>query len=138
MTRKITVLVEKQPGEKNYSATMQDDIPGVGILGFGKDPKSAIDDFYIAIDDVRSVKKEMGEDLPEFECSFIFDLPSYFAYNGFLNVNAVARHMGINESLMRAYALGLKRPRKQRLEQIKDTIRQIGLELASPAICTEL
>ena len=46
-----------------------------------------------------------------------------------LNVSAIARRMGISQSLMAQYISGKKRASQSRLDLIYDTIRSIGQEL---------
>ncbi len=46
-----------------------------------------------------------------------------------LNVSAIARRMGISQSLMAQYISGKKRPSKARMELIYDTVHAIGKEL---------
>lgn len=48
-----------------------------------------------------------------------------------INASAVARRLGISQSLLAQYISGAKNPSKQRMEHIKSTIRQIGSELAA-------
>ena len=48
-----------------------------------------------------------------------------------LNMSAVARRMGIQQSLLAAYASGTKKPSAERADKILATIRQIGQELAA-------
>ena len=47
-----------------------------------------------------------------------------------LNASAVARRMGISQSLFAQYISGVKKPSKKRLESIYCTIRAIGKELS--------
>ena len=48
-----------------------------------------------------------------------------------LNVSEVARTIGINKSLLSRYIYGIKKPSRQRTDQIISTIRQLGREMAS-------
>lgn len=48
-----------------------------------------------------------------------------------LNASAVARRMGISQSLFAQYISGAKKPSKARLEEIYATLRTIGQELAA-------
>lgn len=48
-----------------------------------------------------------------------------------LNMSAVARRLGIQQSLLAAYANGTKKPSKEREEQILCGIREIGRELSN-------
>ena len=46
-----------------------------------------------------------------------------------LNVSALARRMGISQSLMAQYISGKKKPSENRLAMILETIREVGKEL---------
>lgn len=59
------------------------------------------------------------------------DLYKFFMSHPELNVSAVARRMGISQSLMAQYISGKKNPSNERLSLILDTIHRIGLELIS-------
>lgn len=51
-----------------------------------------------------------------------------------LNMSAVARRMGIQQSLLAAYANGTKKPSLKRAEMIVETIRTIGQELEAVSL----
>ncbi|MDR1381337.1 MAG: DUF2442 domain-containing protein [Tannerella sp.] len=76
---------------------------------------------------------EIDEDI-SFE-SFFYDNPEpvgisrLFLIHPELNVSAVARRMGIRQSLMAAYVRGTKKPSADRENEIKNAVRQIGAEL---------
>ena len=57
------------------------------------------------------------------------ELYKFFMSHPELNVSAVARRMGISQSLMAQYISGKKNPSSERLDLIIDTIHRIGLEL---------
>ena len=48
-----------------------------------------------------------------------------------LNAAAIARRLGMSQSLFAQYVSGTKKPSKKRLEEIVETIRAIGRELIS-------
>ena len=48
-----------------------------------------------------------------------------------LNASAVARRLGIQQSLLAHYIWGLKKPSAERDQKILDTIREIGCELSA-------
>lgn len=81
--------------------------------------------------------KELDEDL-SFEGFFqekksnpLYDL---FMAHPELNASAVARRLGLSQSLFAQYVSGAKKPSKQRFDEIIETIRAIGRELiAIPA-----
>ena len=72
--------------------------------------------------------------------SFLYDDPEpagisrLFLTHPELNASAVARRMGIQQSLLAAYIRGTKKPSKERENEILATVRQIGNELAAISI----
>ena len=48
-----------------------------------------------------------------------------------LNASAVARRLGIQQSLLAQYIRGLKKPSAEREQKILETIREIGCELSA-------
>ena len=76
--------------------------------------------------------EELDEDL-SFECFFrpkthneLYDL---FMAHPEINASAVARRLGIAQSLLAQYISGTKKPSAERLELIKSELRHIGHEL---------
>ena len=59
------------------------------------------------------------------------DLYRIFISHPELNASAVARRMGISQSLFAQYISGVKTPSKSRLAEIYSTLRKIGEELLS-------
>lgn len=77
---------------------------------------------------------DIDEDL-SFE-GFFAEKPSNPLYKLFmshpeLNASSVARRMGISQSLFAQYVSGIKKPSKERLDAIFETIRSVGRELAA-------
>ncbi|MBR0531924.1 MAG: DUF2442 domain-containing protein [Bacteroidales bacterium] len=66
------------------------------------------------------------------------DLRELFMSHPELNASAVARRMGISQSLFAQYISGTKKPSEKRLEEIFSTIRAIGFELMSLRIDSSL
>ena len=69
--------------------------------------------------------------------SFLYDNPEpqgisrLFLTHPELNASAVARRMGIQQSLLASYIRGTKKPSLHRENEIKSVIREIGQELAT-------
>jgi hypothetical protein len=61
-------------------------------------------------------------------------IPRFFLLHPELNVSAVARRMGMKQSLMAAYINGTKKPSRKREEEIIKIIRQIGEELSTDSL----
>jgi hypothetical protein len=76
--------------------------------------------------------EEIDEDL-SFEGFFnkqpTTELYKLFMAHPELNVSAIARRMGISQSLMAQYISGKKNPSDARVTLIMDTVREIGQEL---------
>lgn len=91
--------------------------------------KYTVDDFGISW-------PEIDEDL-SFEGFFVVkhqtELYRLFLAHPELNASAIARRMGISQSLFAQYISGIKKPSRARLMEIFNTIRQIGKELSSIA-----
>ncbi len=58
----------------------------------------------------------------------------YFVSHPELNASAVARRMGISQSLFAQYISGIKKPSSQRMSQICSTLQSIGKELMDDPI----
>lgn len=82
--------------------------------------------------------EEVDEDMSL--ASFLYDDPEpvgiarIFRDHPELNVSAIARRMGIKQSLLAAYISGNKKPSKKREKEILDTVKQIGQELIDAAV----
>lgn len=57
------------------------------------------------------------------------ELQRLFINHPELNVSAIARRMGISQSLFAQYISGLKKPSTERMDAIYSTIHEIGSEL---------
>lgn len=88
--------------------------------------------FDYVTDDFGLHWEELDEDL-SFEGFFNKKEPTelykIFMAHPELNVSALARRMGISQSLMAQYISGIKKPSAERLEFIIDTIHAVGSEL---------
>lgn len=79
--------------------------------------------------------EEIDEDV-SYE-SFKYDMPEpvgisrVFLTHPELNASAVARRLGIQQSLLAQYIRGLKKPSAERERKILETIREIGCELSA-------
>jgi hypothetical protein len=82
--------------------------------------------------------EELNEDV-SFE-SFEYDNPEpvgisrVFLLHPELNASAVARRMGIQQSLLAQYINGVKTPSPERTQEIVHTLRQIGAELSAVSV----
>lgn len=81
-------------------------------------------------DKIKALLKEFHELKPE---EIIFDLQydnaGLFEQKKYLNTAIIAERTGINKSLMRQYASGIKSPSYERAKEIERVIHEIGKEL---------
>jgi predicted RNase H-like HicB family nuclease len=107
-----------------------------------------IDGFVIARDSLEKLKQDLPggvafhiEGLYEeeretwmdepFTFEYLFqDIPTLIeGYNGLINQSSLARISGINESLMRQYVSGIKRPNRKVMERIESGLKKYADEL---------
>ena len=65
----------------------------------------------------------------KFEVFLMMDLVHFFKINDFINITSLAKRSGINASLLRQYAKGIKYPSLKQVARIEQAVRQIGAEL---------
>ena len=64
MAQKVTIQVEKQPGDEDFFACyMLDDMPGFGLAGYGDTVQEAIDDLYIAQEEMKRALSRRGKSI---------------------------------------------------------------------------
>ncbi|MBD5258450.1 MAG: pilus assembly protein HicB [Barnesiella sp.] len=106
----------------------------VQLIGTGNTVKEAKEDFFNSLDEILQTYNEIGDDIPEFlneDIEFRFDITSLFEYYSMFNVSALARYLGINDSLMRQYRSGVAQISDKQLEKIEAGIHRLGSELAA-------
>ena len=94
-----------------------------GLHGDGKTARKAVDDFFLCYEEEKEACKAEGKEVPELEFNFIFDIGAFFSYY-LINVTAFAGYAGMNASLLRQYASGLKAPTQKTIGKIRDSIER--------------
>jgi hypothetical protein len=128
----MKVSIEKQSDGSYIAYNTTGD--KVQLIGTGDSVKEAKEDFFNSLDEVLQSYNEIGDDIPEFlneEIEFRFDITSLFEYYSMFNVSALARYLGINDSLMRQYRSGAAQISDKQLERIEAGIHRLGSELAA-------
>jgi len=126
------VIIEK--GKDGVFHAYNDDTDAGVFCGHGGTPQEAKADFLASLKEVAEMKREEGKPLPEFcsmEPEYVYDVASFLSAYDVINVSALARRMGINESLMRQYKAGKAYLSAAQMSRIADGIHQLGSELAS-------
>lgn len=106
----------------------------VQLIGTGDSVKEAKEDFYNTIEEVKQSYIDVGDEMPDClseDVEFRFDISSLFEYFSMLNVSALGRYLGINDSLMRQYRNGSAPISDKQLEKIEAGIHRLGSELTA-------
>ena len=127
---KVTVIMEKAK-DGCYSCYVEDDLPGFGLSGFGETAEAAKEDMLKAYQEMKEIQAEAGEEVPELEVVYKYDMQSFFSYFSFLNVTKVAELAGINPSLMRQYTSGAANAGQKQYDKIRVAIGKISKELSA-------
>lgn len=129
MTFKVTI---EKKNDGSYIA-YNNEGEGAVIIGTGSTVNEAKDDFFHSMEETAEACREAGISVPDIldgEPEFSFDLSSLLEYYDVLNASALARRLGINESLMRQYKAGHTYISDSQLKKIEDGIHRLGNELA--------
>lgn len=138
MDRKETIKVFVEWADKNFSASLGDNVPGAVV---------------IAAKDIRELKKEVadtlrfhvegmladGDEVPqwlangdyELEYDYISAAALIHACEPYTTIAALSRVTGINQRLLSHYANGLRHPRTEQRQRIVVGMHLIGQELLS-------
>lgn len=100
------------------------------FVGQGKTARLAIEDFLCAHQEVLDVAKAEQKEFPELAFHFIFDIGAFFNYYP-LSVSSFARYIGMNESLLRQYVAGVKKPSTKTLARIRKGLDALGHDISS-------
>jgi hypothetical protein len=65
---------------------------------------------------------------------YVYDLTALFDVLSAVKINAIADMAGINQSLMRQYAAGVKYPSPQQAQKIQSAVHQLGQKLLQVSI----
>ena len=64
----------------------------------------------------------------------VVDLQEFFSINDFINITKLAQRTGMNTSLLRQYAKGIKFPSLEQVARIEKTLKEIGAELLNTRV----
>ena len=109
-----------------------------GFWGRIEDNESLITSFGETIDRLRSSMmeamelyfEELEKPIPKYEFELVMDIQEFFIINDFINISTLAKRIGMNSSLLRQYAKGIKFPSLKQVNKIENAIRKIGYQLS--------
>lgn len=77
---------------------------------------------------MRALLKEQ-EEIEVVEFDYVYDLTVFFEQFNFFNQSKIAALAGINPSLIRQYAAGIKYPSKDQVEKIEKALQELGRKM---------
>lgn len=125
------VIVTLDRTKQGYTAYM----PEVsGCFTVGDDLEQIKSNLLEVIELYKEGKKEDSEPMEEFlseplDFEYKMDIQSFISFYGIIKQSTIARLAGINSSLLRQYARGLKKPSEKQARKIEKAIHQLGREL---------
>lgn len=128
----MKVSIEKQSDGSYIAYNTTGD--HVTLVGSGDTVAEAKTDFIESMKSVTESYRERGDFMPVElgeDVEYRFDISSLFEYYKVLNVSALGRYLGINDSLMRQYRKGGTSISDRQLEKIEAGIHKLGSELAA-------
>ena len=131
---KVIAKVEREPGEKNFSCYMKVESVKTGVLGQGSSARAAIADMLCGWEEAKKDLQEDGRKVPDIEVAYTFDVGSLFNYYDFINVAGVSREIGVSPGLMRQYAIGKRKPSKERKAQIVEGLRSLARQMETASV----
>lgn len=74
--------------------------------------------------------EEQGLKFKETSLKITLDLPQFFEFYKVINAKALSERIGMNQSLLAQYIIGVKKPSPTQVQRILKGIQQVGRELA--------
>ena len=132
MENQFVVSIEKDADGTFVAYNINGD--GYVINGRGNTVAEAKKAFEANMREVVELVKDEGEEPAEIlktAPQYKFSVTSLFEYYYMLNASALARYLGLNESLMRQYKAGDTYVSDAQLKRIEDGLHKLGQEFTS-------
>jgi len=130
MTEKVKrlAIMERGRGKGNFSCFCPESVGKCGINGFGRNARETIADLHVVVQEYKEMAAEKGEEFPDVEFDVRFDVGSFFDYYP-LDVTAFAKYIGMNASVLRQYVTGLRVPKQEAINKIREGINKLSEDL---------
>jgi hypothetical protein len=89
-----------------------------------------MEDIKLTVQEYKEMAAEKGEEFPDVEFDFRFDIGAFFDYYP-LDATAVAKYIGINASVLRQYITALRAPRQAQIDKIREGLSRLANDLGS-------
>ncbi|MDE6802877.1 MAG: pilus assembly protein HicB [Muribaculaceae bacterium] len=126
------IIVEQTP-DGYFSCFVKEEIPYVGLLGYGESSESAIDSLIEFYHQSKAELAAEGKILPELDFTVHYDMPSFFNRFNFLNQSKIAERAGINPSLMRKYTSGVAKAGQKQYDKLHAAVQSLAREMLAAA-----
>ena len=126
--KKVLVTVA-QAEDGSFWCHAETDVYGGGLNSVGATVSEAKDDLMACLTEARADYAASGSTPYEVEFRYQYDLQSFFNYFSFLNITEIAKRSGINPSLMRQYARGIKNAGEKTFERLAACMADITKDL---------
>ena len=128
---KINAFVERG-SSKSFSCCAEDMIGKCLLVGYGSTAREAIDDIRVSYYEYKEME---NGNVPPVEFNIKFDVGSLFNYYNYLNIEGVAKVSGINPSILRQYASGVRKPKESTIKKIEEGLKRISEQLGCIMLC---
>lgn len=125
---KATIVVE-QGKDGHFSCYVEEEVPYLGLMGYGESSKEAINDLMAFYEEGKALMAKDGKEVPEMEFSVKYDMASFFNRFDFLNQTKIAEKAGINPSLLRKYTSGVVKAGKKQYEKLNKAVKALATEM---------
>jgi hypothetical protein len=128
---KLQIIIEK--GEDGLWGRIE--TPDYLPVTYGKTVEEVTSQLYDLIDDYlvnepdKSAFWQNVSSAGQIEFEYVYDIQAFFESFTALNISQVARQAGINQSLMRQYASGVKHPSSEQARKIEKAIHLLATDL---------
>jgi hypothetical protein len=127
---KVLVVIEKAK-DGFFSCYMENETFDFALFGHGKTAAEAKSDLLLAYEEIKTMKLEKKEQIPDLVFDFKYDMQSFFDYFDFINVTKLAKSMDINPSLLRQYRTGATKASQKQYEKLERKVHSIWQELSA-------
>jgi len=124
--KKYKLIVEKN--EEGFWGRVNET---AGVYGYGQDIEALETNINKALE---LYFEESGEKMPNYKFEWVMDLQEFFSIHDYINISTIAKRIGMNPSLLRQYAKGIKFPSFKQVHKIEVTIKEIGNQLSKTKI----
>lgn len=130
--KKVLAIVERGKGKRNFACWSPENVDNCMLVGYGGTAREAMQDIKLTVQEEKEEKAEEGKTFPDVEFDFRFDVGSFFDYYP-IDMTAFAKYIGMNASVLRQYATGIRVPKEETIKRIREGIdklsRDLGLNL---------